>query len=179
MALHRSSSTPAVGGSAIRLDAERAARHIDALYRCAFALTGDAYEAQDLVQDVFESLARRPRGLHNDQRERAYLLAMLRHRYYDAFRARRRRPQFVELDRPGEEQEACAGAGPEARAEQGDVMRAVAALRPHHREALVAVDLAGLSYAEAADFLGVPLGTVMSRLHRARAAVVDAVAVPV
>ena len=69
------------------------------------------------------------------------------------------------------------GRGPEARAEQGDVMRAVSELKPHHREALVAVDLAGLSYAEAADFLGVPLGTVMSRLHRARASVVNAVAV--
>ena len=162
---------------AIRLDAERATRHTDALYRCAYALAGDPHEAQDLVQDVFESLTRRPRELRNDQRERAYLLAMLRHRYYDAFRAKRRRPQLVELDRPGEEQEAHAGDGPEARAEHGDVMRAVAALRPHHREALVAVDLAGLSYAEAAEFLGVPLGTVMSRLHRARAAVADAVMV--
>ena len=168
---------PTPDPTAIHLDAERGTRHIDALYRCAYALTGNEHEAQDLVQDVFESLARRPRGLRNGQRERAYLLAMLRHRYYDAGRARRRRPQRVELDRPGEEQEAYAGEGPQARAEQGDVMRAVAALRPHHREALVAVDLAGLSYAEAADFLGVPLGTVMSRLHRARAAVVDAVAV--
>ena len=173
---HRSSA-PTLRPSAVSLDAHRATRHVDALYRCAVALTGDHYEAQDLVQDVFESLARRPRGLHNDQRERAYLLSMLRHRYYDAFRARRRRPQLVELDRPGEEREAYAGEGPEARAEQGDVMRAVAELKPHHREAIVAVDLAGLSYAEAADFLGVPLGTVMSRLHRARASVVNAVAV--
>ena len=173
---HRSSSS-GLPTAAVRLDAHRATRHIDALYRCAFALTGDHHEAQDLVQDVFESLARRPRGLHNDQRERAYLLSMLRHRYYDAFRARRRRPQLVELDRPGEEQEAQTGTGPEARAEQGDVLRAVADLKAHHREALIAVDLAGLSYAEAAEFLGVPLGTVMSRLHRARASVVNSVAV--
>ena len=157
----------------IRLDAERAIRHIDHLYRYAAVVTGDRVEAEDLVHDVFEALLRRPRALRTRDHERAYLFTMLRHRHVDAVRVRRRRPQ-VELERSGEEQEARAGEGPAARAEQRDVLDAVARLAPHHREVLVAVDVAGLSYDEAAAFLGVPVGTVMSRLHRARARVVAA-----
>jgi RNA polymerase sigma-70 factor, ECF subfamily len=155
----------------IRLDAERAVRHLDDLYRFATAMTGDRDAAEDLVHDVFEALLRRPRPIRACDNERAYLLAMLRHRYIDAIRARRRRPQ-VELEPPGREQAAPAGEGPAARAEQRDVLDAVARLALHYREALVAVDVAGLRYAEAAALLGVPVGTVMSRLHRARARVV-------
>ena len=157
----------------IRLDAERAILHLDQLYRYAVGITGDRDEAEDLVHDVFEALLRRPRAIRARDNERAYLLTMLRHRHVDALRVRRRRPQ-VELDRPGEEPEARAGEGPAARAEQRDVLDAVARLALHHREALVAVDVAGLSYDEAAAFLGVPVGTVMSRLHRARTRVVAA-----
>jgi RNA polymerase sigma-70 factor (ECF subfamily) len=161
----------------IRLDAERAVRHLDHLYRYATTITGDRDEADDLVHDVFEALLRRPRTIRARDNERAYLLTMLRHRYVDALRVRRRRPQ-VELERPGEEQEARAGEGPAARAEQRDVLDAVARLPLNYREAIVTVDVAGLSYAEAAALLGVPVGTVMSRLHRARARVVAALDEP-
>jgi RNA polymerase sigma-70 factor (ECF subfamily) len=161
----------------IRLDAERAVRHLDQLYRYAVAITGDRHEAEDLVHDVFEALLRRPRSIGGRDHERAYLLTMLRHRYIDALRARRRRPQ-VELERLGEGPMARVGEGPAERAEQRDVLEAVAGLDLHFREALVAVDVAGLSYGEAAAFLGVPVGTVMSRVHRARARVVGAVADP-
>ena len=171
---HRMDPTDA---TVIRLDAERAVRHLDQLYRFATAITGNRDEAEDLVHDVFEALLRRPRSIRARDNERAYLLTMLRHRHVDALRKRRRRPQ-VELERSGEEQEARAGEGPAARAEQRDVLDAVARLALHHREALVAVDVAGLSYGEAAALLGVPLGTVMSRLHRARAQVVAALADP-
>lgn len=158
----------------IRLDAERAVRHLDQLYRSAIAITGDRGEAEDLVHDVFEALLRRPRSIHARDNERAYLLTMLRHRYVDILRYRRRRPQ-VEHARADEEQAARAGEDPAARAEQREVLDAVARLALHYREALVAVDVAGLSYGEAADFLGVPVGTVMSRLYRARANVMAAI----
>ena len=161
----------------IRLDAERAVRHLDVLYRYATAITGDRNEAEDLVHDVFEALLRRPRSIRARDNERAYLLTMLRHRYVDALRVRRRRPQIA-LERPGEEQEARAGECPAARAEQREVLDAVARLALHHREALVAVDVAGLGYAEAAALLGVPIGTMMSRVHRARARVVAEVDAP-
>ena len=161
----------------IRLDAERAVRHLDLLYRYATAITGDRDQAEDLVHDVFEALLRRPRSIRARGTERAYLLTMLRHRHVDALRQRHRRPQ-VELERFAEEHEARAGEDPAARAEQREVLDAVARLALHHREALVAVDVAGLSYGETAAFLGVPVGTVMSRLHRARAQVVAAVAGP-
>ena len=163
--------------SEIRLDAERAVAHLDHLYRYAVAITGDRSEAEDLVQDVLEALLRRPRAIRDHDNERAYLLAMLRHRYLDALRVKRRRPQ-LELERAGYEQQARVGERPDARAEQRDVLDAVARLSLHHREALVAVDVAGLSYGEAAAFLGLPKGTVMSRLHRARANVVAALAAP-
>jgi RNA polymerase sigma-70 factor (ECF subfamily) len=161
----------------IRLDAERALRHLDQLYRYATAITGDRDEAEDLVHDVFEALLRRPRSIRARDNERAYLLTMLRHRYVDALRQRRRRPQTA-LERPGEEHEARAGESPHARAEQREVLDAVAQLALHHREALVAVDVAGLGYAEAAALLGVPVGTVMSRVHRARGRVVAALDAP-
>ena len=161
----------------IRLDAERAINHLDQLYRYAVAITGDRNEAEDLVQDVLEALLRRPRKIRDHDNERAYLLAMLRHRYLDALRVKRRRPQ-LELERAGDEQQARVGERPDARAEQRDVLHAVAQLSFHQREALVAVDVAGLSYTEAAAFLGLPKGTVMSRLHRARANVIAAVAGP-
>jgi RNA polymerase sigma-70 factor (ECF subfamily) len=161
----------------IRLDAERAVPHLDQLYRYAVAITGDRNEAEDLVQDVLEALLRRPREIRDHDNERAYLLSMLRHRYVDALRKKRRRPQ-PELQRPADEQEARVGERPDSRAEQRDVLDAVARLSLHHREALVAVDVAGLSYGETAAFLGLPIGTVMSRLHRARANVVAALAVP-
>jgi RNA polymerase sigma-70 factor (ECF subfamily) len=168
----------AVQRSTVRLDAERAALHLDQLYRFAFTITGDRDEAEDLVQDVFESLLKRPREIRGHDSESAYLFTMLRHRYFDLLRTKRRRPQQVELERPEEEYEARSGERPDARAEHRDVLDAVAQLALHHREALVAVDVAGLSYGETAAWLGVPIGTVMSRLHRARAQVVAAVAVP-
>jgi RNA polymerase sigma-70 factor (ECF subfamily) len=159
----------------IRLDAERALPHLDQLYRYAVAITGDRHEAEDLVQEVLEALLRRPREIRGHDNEKAYLLTMLRHRYLDALRVKRRRPK-LELGRLGDEQGARVGERPDVRVEQQDVLDAVARLPLHQREALVAVDVAGLSYRETAAFLGLPLGTVMSRLHRARANVVAAVA---
>lgn len=165
-----------IDATGLRLDADRAVRHLDPLYRYATAITGDRREAEDLVHDVFETLLRRPRPLLTHDNERAYLFAMVRHRHIDVVRARRRRP--VALEPPGEEEPARSGEGPAARAEQREVLDAVARLALPYREALVAVDVAGLRYAEAATLLGLPLGTVMSRVHRARARVVAALGGP-
>jgi len=157
-----------------QLDADRALRHLDRLYGYALSITGDRHEAEDLVQDALESLLRRPRPIRAGDNENAYLYTMLRNRHYDRLRAKARRPQ-VEFERAGVEPEARSGESPEARAEQRDVLDAVAKLPLDYRETLVAVDVAGLSYREAARMLDVPVGTVMSRLHRARANVVAAV----
>jgi RNA polymerase sigma-70 factor (ECF subfamily) len=157
-----------------QLDADRALRHLDRLYGFALSITGDRHESEDLVQDVLESLVRRPRKLRAGQNESAYLYTMLRNRHFDRLRAKGRRPQ-VELERAGVEPEVRSGETPHARAEQRDVLDAVARLPLDYREALVAVDVAGLSYRETAELLDVPLGTVMSRLHRARTNVVRSV----
>ena len=158
----------------VRLDAERALRHLDRLYGFALSIAGDRHEAEDLVQDVLESLVRRPRRLHAGQNESAYLYTMLRNRHFDRLRAKGRRPQ-VEFEQVGFEPETRSGETPQARAEQRDVLDAVAQLPLEHRETLVAVDIAGLTYRETATLLGVPVGTVMSRLHRARTKVVRTV----
>jgi RNA polymerase sigma-70 factor (ECF subfamily) len=157
-----------------QLDADRALRHLDRLYGYALSITGDSHEAEDLVQDVLESLLRRPRRIRAGDNENAYLYTMLRNRHFDRLRAKARRPQ-VEFEQAGVEPEARSGESPAERAEQRAVLDAVAELPLDYRETLVAVDVAGLSYREAATMLDVPLGTVMSRLHRARANVVAAV----
>jgi RNA polymerase sigma-70 factor, ECF subfamily len=159
----------------ILLDADRALRHLDRLFRYALAITGGRDAAEDLVQDTFETLLRRPRRLRAHDNESAYLYTMLRNRHYDGLRAKRRRPQ-AELDETALAHEARTGESPHARAEQREVLDAIAQLSLPYRETLVAVDVAGLSYAETAASLDVPVGTVMSRLHRARASVVAAVA---
>jgi len=68
--------------------------------------------------------------------------------------------------------EASGVPGPQARAEQRELLGFVSALPEEFRDVIVAVDVAGLSYKEAADALGVPEGTIMSRLYRARKRVV-------
>lgn len=162
----------------IRLDADRAVRHLDRLYRYALALTGDREEAQDLVHDVVEALLRRPRLLRDAGSEVSYLMTMIRHRRLDRFRAERRLPQTVELESRVDLLGGRSGEEPDSRAEQGEVFETIRRLPAHFRDVLLAVDVAGLSYAEAATVLEVPKGTVMSRLHRARTQVATAFAVP-
>jgi len=114
---------------------------------------------------------------------RAWLLTIMRHA--EANRHRRRRPHL--LDEPGAETEPlAAGLASSACATPEDIVvgekfdemvdAALAALPLKHRQVVVLVDVNGLSYAEAAKLLGVPAGTVMSRLHRARKEIRDKLA---
>jgi RNA polymerase sigma-70 factor (ECF subfamily) len=156
----------------MRLDPDRAAAHLDRLYRTAILITKDPHEAEDLVQDTYEQILRRPRELDGDS-ELHYMRSAMRRRHVDRHRAATRRVVQVELDgapevraRPGEE--------PSLRAEQGEVLAAIRALPEIHRDVLVATYVAGLTYTEAARALGVKRGTVMSRVFRAREALVSA-----
>ena len=96
-----------------------------------------------------------------------YLMRAMRNTLVSQRRAAARRPQTVELL---EELDASAPAGddPETAAENAEVLAAIAGLPEDFRDALVAVDVAGLSYQEAAALLEVPEGTLTSRLFRAR-----------
>jgi RNA polymerase sigma-70 factor, ECF subfamily len=148
-----------------RLDPASVAELLPALYRAARAWTRSREEAEDLVQEVCVHVLARPRLVLGD--DLGYLLRAMHNTLASQRRAAARRPQTVEL---AEDLDADArGWGdPEAAAENEEVLTAIAGLPEDFRDALVAVDVAGLSYHEAARLLGVPEGTVTSRLFRAR-----------
>jgi RNA polymerase sigma-70 factor (ECF subfamily) len=160
--------------SARRLAASRRLpEQLDRLYREAWALCGSSHDADDLVQETFARVFARPRRLRRDD-ELPYLLQAMRNTYLTGLRTSGRRPQTVALPAEASETLRSPRAGPEAAFEQRELLAAIAALPPDFRDALVAIDLVGLSYREAALLLGVPEATVTTRLYRARQRVVHA-----
>jgi RNA polymerase sigma-70 factor (ECF subfamily) len=157
-----------------QLDPEALGDHIDRLYRAAWSLSGSREEAEDLVQETFLSVLRKPRTLHA-QDDVGYLLRSLRHTFLNARRASARRPDTaVSID--GLELEDTQVVGPERAAEASALYEAIAALPQRFRDALIAVDVIGLSYREAARALRVREATVTTRLYRARQRVAVALA---
>jgi RNA polymerase sigma-70 factor (ECF subfamily) len=162
--------------SARRLAAsQRLPEQMDRLSRAALALCGSSHDAEDLVQETFARVLARPRRLHRDD-ELSYLLQALRNTYLTGLRTRGRRPRTVELPAEASEILRSARADPEAAFEQRELLAAIAALPPHFRDVLIAVDLVGLSYREAGRLLGVRETTVTTRLYRARGRVAHALA---
>jgi len=149
---------------------EQALPHLPRLRRHARLLTGDAARADDLLQDTLERAARKwslwqPRpGPDGDDGLRSWLLTLMHRLFLNQLRDRREH-----LHEPfGPEHEA----GHDPHAGIGlrlDLERALERLSPAAREVLLLVGVEELSYEEAAQVLGVPVGTVMSRLARARA----------
>ncbi|HZO95749.1 MAG TPA: RNA polymerase sigma factor [Gaiellaceae bacterium] len=149
-----------------RLEPDRAVEHLPRLFRAARAWTRSREEAEDLVQETYARVLARPRALRGED-ELGYLLRALRNTLISQRRAERRRPVATELV----EEAAPASRGgddPAEAAEVNQVYAAIAELPDEFRDALVAVDVAGLSYQEAARAFGVPEGTLTSRLFRAR-----------
>jgi RNA polymerase sigma-70 factor (ECF subfamily) len=149
-----------------RLDPDRVAEHLPRLYRAARAWTRSREEAEDLVQETYARVLARPRLLRNED-ELGYLVRSMRNTFISQLRAQGRRPQTTELV----EEVAVSGRAsdnPAEAAEIHEVHAAIAELPDDFRDALVAVDIAGLTYPEAARALGVPEGTLTSRLFRAR-----------
>jgi RNA polymerase sigma-70 factor (ECF subfamily) len=153
------------------LDADSALRHLDRLHAAALALTGNRADAEDLVQETYLTLLRRPRQLRGTS-ELAYLMSMLRNRFIDDRRTAARRQTSVGLYEVDDQPDPRAGMRPDRVAENREVLDVVHALESPFRETVVAVDVIGLSYKEAAAALDVPVGTVMSRLARGRDRVV-------
>ena len=149
-----------------RLDPDRAVEHLPRLYRAARAWTRSREEAEDLVQETYARVLARPRMLRGED-EVGYLLRALRNTLISQRRTEQRRPITTELL-----DESALGArasdDPADASQSREVFAAIAELPQDFRDALVAVDVAGLSYPEAARALGVPEGTVTSRLFRAR-----------
>jgi len=153
------------------LDSGRLGDHIDRLFRAAWALCGSREDAEDLVQETYARLLSRPRLLRNED-DLGYLLRALRNTFLNQKRSESRRlrpaPLPDQLDLVPDAQARM----PEAALETAEVFAAIAALPDDFRDVLVAVDIAGLSYKEAARSLRTREGTVMSRLYRARQQVV-------
>ena len=143
-------------------------QHTDRLFRAAWALTGSREDAQDLVQETFARVLARPRVLHG-QDELAYLLRVLRNTFLTQRRTASRRPQISasELD-DVEPVDPRTGARPEQAVETRELISHIAALSEDHRLALVAVDVLGLSYREAARALRTREATIATRVFRAR-----------
>jgi RNA polymerase sigma-70 factor (ECF subfamily) len=154
------------------LDANRLGDHLDRLYRAALGLTGSATDAEDLVQDVCVRVLAKPRLVSNGD-DLGYLLRVLRNTFVSNHRSATRRPSIAVAPENLERVHAGTRTNPERAFAARELYARIAKLPDHHRDVLVAVDLLGLSYKETGESLGVPTGTVMSRLYRARQALVD------
>jgi RNA polymerase sigma-70 factor (ECF subfamily) len=150
------------------LDTDALGDTVDRLFRAAWALTGDRHEAEDLVQDTYARVLARPRTLHGAD-DLGYLMRALQNQHRSRFRRRRRRPAEVPLDT----RLAARSPGPDAAYEASEMFATIAALPDDARAAVVAVDVVGLSYAEAAALLDVKEATLTTRLHRARKRVAE------
>jgi RNA polymerase sigma-70 factor, ECF subfamily len=169
------SSAPSPTGARL-LDAAALGQHLDRLMRAALSMCGSRADAEDLVQEVCLRVLAKPRRVRGS--DLAYLHGVLRNTYITDYQTRaRRKTTPVEPDLL---RHIPAGArnDPEVETLAREVHRAIAELPPHYRDAVVAVDVLGLAYSEAAGALGVADGTIMSRLYRGRSAVAARVGAP-
>ena len=152
----------------------------DAVYNLAYRILGESDAAEDATQETFLRAWRNIKKYRGGS-WRGWLFRIATNICYDQLRYRQRRPQ-VSLEPPAEADapdspawlaDHSPNSNPEAQAEQADLRRALelclSRLTPDFRAVLTLVDIEGFAYAEAAQALGVPKGTVKSRLARARA----------
>jgi RNA polymerase sigma-70 factor, ECF subfamily len=162
-----------------RLEAE-ALTHLDALYRTALRLSRNAQDAEDLVQETYLNAFRSLDRFEEGTNLRAWLFRILNNAFISQYRRRKRRPsssiedvtEYYLYDHLVEggaaprtenpEQEVLDRIGDEA------VLRALEDLPVEFRQVELLADVEGFSYREIADILNIPIGTVMSRLYRAR-----------
>ncbi len=139
--------------------------HGDALYRTAYRLMGDAHDAEDVVQETFRSVWTSRERYEPGRGDRAWLLAILRRRAADRWRRR----DATEQTGGAELQDlSVRGLDPSDATYTDEVQRALGRLNDDLRETLLLVVVGELTHQEAADVLGVPIGTVLSRVSRAR-----------
>ena len=160
---------------------EEALSHIDSLYRTAYRMSGNPADAEDLVQETYLRAFRSLHQFRAGTNLRAWLFKILTNAFINEYRKRSRQPRSTSLDdvedyylythlldsgiqpsaSPPEEEVL-------ASITDDDVVRALEALSEEFREVVLLADVEGFSYREIAEIMDIPVGTVMSRLHRAR-----------
>lgn len=139
--------------------------HAPALYRLAYRLVGDAHDAEDVVQETLRSAWKSRLNFGQGRGQRAWLVTILRRRVVDRWRRVRKNPVLAGeffLEVPVEPDDLTNN-------EFTDEMQHALSRLPHTlRESLLMVVVGELTHQETADALGIPLGTVLSRVSRAR-----------
>jgi len=163
--------------------ADQAMEFMPALYTAALRMTRNSAEAEDLVQETYLKAYRAFGSFQQGTNLKAWLYKILTNTFINAYRSRRRRPEQTEIEdvedlylyrRLGGLEAATAGRSAEEevldRFTDSDVKEALESLPETFRMVVLLADVEGFSYREIADILDIPIGTVMSRLHRGRRA---------
>ncbi|WP_431858602.1 RNA polymerase sigma factor [Azospirillum sp.] len=148
------------------IDDRAIAAHVPRLRRYAAALVGNLADADDLVQDCVEKALANRHALRDPSRLGGWLLSILHNLHVSGIRWRRRRGHEMPVEDFADD--VALSSPPADRAAVRDFVRAFEQLSEEHRRILLLTGLEGLSYREVAEVLEVPIGTVMSRLARAR-----------
>ena len=150
--------------------AAEAMQYAPQLYSAALRMTRNRADAEDLVQETFAKVLAKPRRIRNED-DIGYLLGVLRNTFISSRRSAARRLSPEALAEGFEPADPSSASRPDSAAEAREVFAVIASLSEAFREALVAVDVVGLTHGEAAELLGAKEATITSRLFRARAQV--------
>jgi RNA polymerase sigma-70 factor, ECF subfamily len=161
--------------------AEAATPYMSALYAAALRMTRNPSDAEDLVQETYLRAYRGFEGFREGTNLKAWLYRILTNTFINQYRAKKRRPDQVDLDdvedffiyrRLGGLEAAAAERTPETEVLESipdaEVKEALESIPEQFRMAVILADIEGFSYKEIAEILDVPIGTVMSRIHRGR-----------
>ncbi|HLI02097.1 MAG TPA: sigma-70 family RNA polymerase sigma factor [Acidimicrobiales bacterium] len=160
---------------------EQALQYMGSLYTAALRMTRNPADAEDLVQETYLKAYRAFGGFKEGTNLKAWLYKILTNTFINSYRSRKRRPEQTDLDEVedlylyrrlgGLEAVAASRSAEEEVLEHftdTDVKAAIEALPEQFRMAVLLADVEGFSYKEIAEILDIPIGTVMSRLHRGR-----------